>query len=165
MSKPILNLDELGLEARDHGDKYALQSGAIGRRIGARQLGYNLTIVPAGKRAYPFHNHRVNEEMFFVVSGSGELRVGSERYPIRSGDVIACPSGGPETAHQIINTSRDELRYLAVSTQNTPELAEYPDSRKSALVARMGNDPDGQAVIMRFVFRPESSLDYFDGED
>jgi hypothetical protein len=38
-------------------------------------------------------------------------------YIARSGDVIACPAGGRETAHQIINTGTDELRYLAVSTK------------------------------------------------
>jgi uncharacterized cupin superfamily protein len=41
--------------------------GDIGRRLGAQKLGYNLTVVPPGKRAFPFHNHHINEEMFVVV--------------------------------------------------------------------------------------------------
>ena len=69
-------------------------------------------------RGSPFHSHRVNEEMFYVVAGEGEVRLGTERFPIRAGDVIACPPGGPETAHQIINTSNAELRYLAVRPSN-----------------------------------------------
>ena len=46
----------------------------VGPRIGAQLLGYNITAVPPGKRAFPLHNHHVNEEMFFILSGSGELR-------------------------------------------------------------------------------------------
>ena len=35
---------------------------------------------------------------------------------------MACPAGGPESAHQIINCGDEELRYLAVSTQRAPEI-------------------------------------------
>jgi len=45
----------------------------VGTRLGARLLGYNITAVPPGKRAFPLHNHMVNEEMFFVVEGHGEV--------------------------------------------------------------------------------------------
>jgi uncharacterized cupin superfamily protein len=165
MQKPIINIDDLELATSAHADKYEFRTGTIGRRIGARQLGYNLTVVPPGKCAFPFHNHRVNEEMFFVLSGEGEVRIGPERYAIRTGDVIACPSGGPELAHQIINTTQADLRYLAVSTMKTPEVAEYPDSRKFGLYARLSSDSAGTPVMMRVMFRCEDSLDYFDGED
>ena len=101
------------------------------RRASARKLlGYNITAVPPGKRAFPLHNHVVNEEMFFVLEGSGELRVGDATHPVRAGDIIACPPGGPETAHQLVNTGDAELKYLAVSTTLSPEVCDYPDSGK-----------------------------------
>ena len=50
--------------------------GAIGPKVGARRRGYNLTIVAPGKAAFPKHSHHVNEEMFFILDGSGELRLG-----------------------------------------------------------------------------------------
>jgi len=68
--------------------------------------------------------------MFFIVAGSGTLRYGAETRKIRAGDVICCPTGGPETAHQIINDSDAELRYLSISTKVQPEVCEYPDSKK-----------------------------------
>ncbi len=40
--------------------------------------------------------------MFLILEG--ELRFGNERFAIRKHEVIACPPGGPEGAHQIINT-------------------------------------------------------------
>ncbi len=124
-----------------------------------------MTIVPAGKRAFPFHSHRVNEEMFFVLEGEGELRIGEQRFPIRPGDAIACPTGGSESAHQIVNTSASDLKFLAVSTRLSPDIAEYPDSKKFGVLADFGPDPSGQPRGLRFLGRPDGSLDYWDGED
>jgi uncharacterized cupin superfamily protein len=123
--------------------------------IGAQKLGYNITIVPPGKRAFPFHSHRVNEEMFFILEGEGEVRIGNETFPIQKGDFIANPPGAAETAHQIINTSDKELRYLAVSTKFSPEIADYPDSKKFGVLADN----------FRFLGREKDSLGYFDGEE
>ncbi|MFX6258424.1 cupin domain-containing protein, partial [Acinetobacter baumannii] len=69
----------------------------IGRMLGAQTLGYNLTVIEPGKRVFPFPSHRANEEMFFIVEGTGEVRIGEARHPIGAGDVISCPAGGPET--------------------------------------------------------------------
>ena len=60
--------------------------------------------------------HEKEAEMFYVIEGTGEVRIGNETFPIRAGDIIACPTGGQDTAHQIVNTGKTELRYLAVST-------------------------------------------------
>lgn len=102
MNGPIVNLDQL--EIRQVGktaagkpvEGYDIRRGEIGSRIGARKLGYNLTVVAPGKRNCPFHNHRVGEEMFFILEGSGELRYGDARHPLRAGDIIACatPTAG-----------------------------------------------------------------------
>jgi uncharacterized cupin superfamily protein len=49
---------------------------------------------------------------------------------VRSGDIIVCPPGDAEKAHQRINTSASELRYLSISSMDLPEIAEYPDSTR-----------------------------------
>lgn len=167
MDKPILNIDELDTMDWGHGDAFAARFGLISRRIGATQLGYNLTVVPPGKRAFPFHSHRSNEEMFFIIEGSGEVRVGDQRWPLRQGDVLACPAGGPETAHQIINTSDAELKYLAVSTTQSPEVAEYPDSDKCGVIVELEDNPDtGMPNMWRLmVHMDDTGVDYWDGED
>ena len=65
--KPLINVEDItDFEGHDHGSfkaKYAV----VGEKIGANQLGYNITIIPPGKKSYPFHNHHVNEEMFFIL--------------------------------------------------------------------------------------------------
>jgi uncharacterized cupin superfamily protein len=171
MSKHIVNIDEVCIEERQAffqppaaaAERFGSRNGPISARIGARLLGYNITAVPVGKRAFPLHNHHANEEMFFVLQGTGELRIGEERHPIRKGDFIASPPGGPALAHQIINTGSEELRYLAVSTMIMPETVEYPDSGKIATYSRQ-TAPDGSMRIVRQIGRPESSVDYWDGE-
>jgi uncharacterized cupin superfamily protein len=62
--------------------------------------------------------------MFFIVKGKGTLRYGDEERKIRAGDLICCPTGGPETAHQIVNDSDSELAYLSVSTMMPAEVCE-----------------------------------------
>jgi len=101
--------------------------------------------------------------MFFILDGSGELRYGDARHPIRAGDIIACPPGGPETAHQIINTGDAEMRYLAVSTMESPDICEYPDSGKY-LVFDAGGQAQEHAGAFRVIGRDSGSLDYWDGE-
>lgn len=127
------------------------------------ELGYNLTAVPPGKRAFPFHSHRADEEMFFTLEGSGEVRIGGEVHPIRPGDIIACPPGGPETAHPIVNTGAGERRYLAVSTRLSPEIADGPDSGKFGGLAELPG-PDDQMRTFRFSGRPSLGADSWDGE-
>ncbi len=168
MPSPILNLDDVELiglaeRARQRGSdmptaRFGGRIGPIAPRIGARKLGYNLTEIAPGKAAFPMHSHRANEEMFFVIEGVGELRMGDARYAVRAGDVIACPPGGPETAHQLINTGDAPMRVLAVSTMEYPEICEYPDSGK--FLAATGIVP-GE---FRAIARAGNSLDYWDGE-
>ena len=172
MNKPIVNVADVELQPipdafaakGDAAERFEMRMAAIAPRLGAQKLGYNLTAIPPGKRAFPFHNHRVNEEMFFILEGSGEVRIGGERHSIRKGDIIACPPGGAETAHQIINTGSVELKFLAISTVLYPEVAEYPDSGKFAVRAENPMGPDGKQHGLRFVGRADASLDYWEGE-
>jgi len=162
MNKPIINIADVELQPRPPqfsptgaaAQRFEARIGRIGPQIGAKKLGCSLTAVPPGKRAFPFHNHRLNEEMFYVIEGSGEVRMGAERFPVRAGDLIACPPGGPEAAHQIINTGAGELKYLALSTMEGPEVCEYPDSGKIGVLADS----------IRYVNRLDSQVGYWEGE-
>jgi len=154
IEKRVVNIDELKLEHFSKGDAFESASVRIGPLLGAKDIGYSYDVVPPGKRACPFHSHRGEEEMFFIVKGRGTLRYGSETRKIRAGDVICCPTGGPETAHQIVNDSDAELAYLSVSTMLPAEICEYPDSGK---VGAFGGG-------MRHMTRVGDNVDYWVGE-
>ena len=130
MDSKVINIDELELEHFAKGDKFECSAVRIGPLLGAKDLGYSYDVVPPGKRSCPFHSHSGEEEMFFIVKGEGTLRYGAESRKIRAGDFICCPTGGPETAHQIVNDSSAELAYISVSTMMPAEICEYPDSNK-----------------------------------
>ena len=126
----VVNIDELALERFEKGDKFACDGVRVGPLIGAKELGYSYDVVPPGKRSCPFHSHRAEEEMFFIVRGTGTLRYGAETRKVRAGDFICCPTGGPDTAHQLVNDSDEDLAYISVSTMMPAEICEYPDSKK-----------------------------------
>lgn len=159
MNKPILNLDEVVFNDIEENGCYTSKRAQISDHIGARKLGYNLTVLPPGKAQCPFHNHHGEEEMFFILDGEGELRFGDQRYPIRKHDVIACPTGGPEVAHQIINTGTVPMSYLALSNVVDIETCEYPDSNKIMI----GSGPRGEPGLWK-MFRSENTVEYYDRE-
>ena len=172
MNKPVINIADVELHPRPPAyaatgraaGKFDARMGMIAPQLGAQKLGYNLTAVPPGMCAFPRHSHRVNEEMFYVIEGHGEVRIGEQTHAIRAGDVIACPAGGPETAHLISNTGEAELKYLAVSTRLSPEICDYPDSGKFAVLAEFGTDENGYPKMFRHVGRVDDARDYWEGE-
>jgi uncharacterized cupin superfamily protein len=159
---PILNVQDVEYKEWGNGGAFEAKLGAVAGRLGAKKLGYRVVVLPPGKKAWPFHLHHVNEEMFYIIEGTGTLRSGDGRYPVRPGDVVCCPPG-PGTAHQIINTSQSDLKYLAVSTMEPAEVAEYPDSGKFAAMA--GSAPGGdRSRRIYWVARKDTTVDYWDGE-
>jgi uncharacterized cupin superfamily protein len=155
----VVNIDELALEHFSAvGGKFESDAARIGPLVGAKDLGYSYDVVQPGKVSCPFHSHRAEEEMFFIVRGEGTLRYGAERRKVRAGDFICCPTGGPETAHQIINDSGAELAYISVSTMMPAEVCEYPDSGK---VGAFGGDGEAR---LRHMTERSSAVDYWKGE-
>lgn len=55
------------------------------------------------------HFHRVTEEIYFILEGSGLMRLADEERPVFVGDAIAIPPG---QIHSILCTSSEPLRLL-----------------------------------------------------
>jgi uncharacterized cupin superfamily protein len=160
-TRRIINLAEVPLEDAGNGKSFQARIGRMGPILGLTGLGCTLTVVPPGRRAYPFHRHHVFTELFYVLSGSGEVRLDERTLPIRAGDLIASPAGAE--AHQIVNTGHDELRYLAISDMATVDVIDYPDSGKMAVAAGVRNG-DLSTATYKALGRV-TPADYFDGEE
>ena len=130
----------------------------LARGTAARKLGASIDTVAPGMRSCPYHFHYAQEEMFVVIEGSGTLRVAGELIPLREGDIAFIPPG-PEYPHQIINTSDAPLKYLSISTRESPEICEYPDSDKYLAMASLAEGKFFDAIQ-----RSRNSVDYWDGE-
>jgi uncharacterized cupin superfamily protein len=166
MTQPIISLDSIE-PVRRHAsrrptgaaaDRFDAAFAQLGDKLGLSKLGVNVTAVPPGKAAFPFHSHRANDELFVVLAGLGELRLGERRHAVKVGDVIGCPAGDASTAHQLINTGDAELRYLAVSSELDPEVCEYPDSGKVGVYSGSGDQG------FRHLSRSADNADYWLGE-
>lgn len=154
----IRNFNEAPLERLVREPLYDALSATLAPRTAARKLGISVDTVAPGKRSCPYHFHHAQEELFIVIEGEGTLRVAGEMLPVRAGDVVFIPPG-PEYPHQFINTSLQPMKYLSVSTRESPEVCEYPDSGKYFAMAR-GADGKGFEAIQR----AGAPLDYWDGE-
>ena len=162
MSKPIINIDELEFNSFGKGEKFQADRAPVSPQIGARKLGYAVIRLEPGKRAWPYHSHHVVEEMFYILSGAGTLRHAGEEYPVRAGDFICSPAD-PQQPHQIVNSSENELTYIALSSEMKTDVMLYPDSGKYGVWH--GDASDLQAPGNFLVFaRKETAVDYWDGE-
>lgn len=159
--KPVINPTKLELDHWTQGSFFESRDVSFGKLLGLKNLGIGYGEVPPGKSGCPFHNHHVEEELFVILEGTGTYRFGEERYEVGPGDVLGAPAGGPETAHHLINTGSVPLKYLSISTMAATEICEYPDSGKFLAKTRTET---GGPVEFRFLGRPGSAVDYWEGE-
>jgi mannose-6-phosphate isomerase-like protein (cupin superfamily) len=62
----------------------------------------------AGAATTP-HHHAVTEEIYYILSGTADMTLGTETRPVGPGDAIAIPPG---VRHTIRNTGSGELVFL-----------------------------------------------------
>ena len=156
---PIVNLDGVERERYGKGGEFTATLSRVGMHLGTKKIGCTLVELEPGKKAWPYHLHFGQEEMFVILDGVGTLRYDDTTYAIGRGDVVFAPPG-PGTAHQIINTSNDTLRYLALSSDEDPEICYYPDSQK---IGAYAGDRDTRALT--FIVRENAGTDYWEGEE
>jgi len=159
--KPAINIYDLPLMDRGNGKSFVVKWGRVGPALGLNALGCAVHVVPAGKKAFPFHRHHVMDELFCILSGEGQYRWGDERLPVKTGDLVAAPAGSK--AHQLINTGTADLRYLGISSSAAAEVVDYPDSGKVGVMAGMKNG-DFRSATYSGMGRM-AKADYYDGED
>ena len=64
--------------------------------------------LPPGTATTP-HHHPRTEEIYYILEGQGDMRIGLETRPVNVGDAIGIPPGH---VHQIRNTGDVILKFL-----------------------------------------------------
>lgn len=168
---PIANIDDI-LATPEHVDRngprggFDATIGMIGRALATKNIGINVTVVAPGKCAWPRHYHHANDELFIILEGHGTLDYGKDDYPLKPNDVVSIISG-TGIAFQIRNTSDAQLKYLALSTLNHPDVFVYPDSDKIGFVTGGGpmrESATGMEKLVRFI-RADHRVGYWEGEE
>ena len=75
------------------------------------EISFNYT--PAGQFTPFVHTHQLNEEVYIVVSGSGEFMVDGEEFPIKEGSVIRVSPAG----ERAIKAGAEDLAYICIQAQ------------------------------------------------
>ncbi|HLI65473.1 MAG TPA: cupin domain-containing protein [Caulobacteraceae bacterium] len=148
-----LQLHELAPERQESG-RYAAQFGEIGRALGFYRLGCMLHVVPPGKSAFGAHRHHGCDEMFFILSGTGEYRIGKDRLPVGPGDCLGAPAGGKH--HQIVNTGSEDLKYLGFSNIGDADVVESEEGPTSVIIGTRGNIYTSATYYGRGVLTPQT---------
>lgn len=94
-------------------------------RTGSENLGARLWRLPP-RSANTLHKHIRAEEFYFVLEGTGRLRVGNETLTVaRHGGVMV----GPDVLRQVFNDTDTEVLWLILGA---PEELEFLQGSKSA---------------------------------
>jgi mannose-6-phosphate isomerase-like protein (cupin superfamily) len=106
----------------------AFENPKTGPRLPAQPpFEVELVRLPPGATNFPFHSHLTEWEFYLIVEGTGEIRAGKVRRPLRPGDCVLNPPGEP---HHIRNTGQDNLLYYVIANNAPFDVWHYPDSDK-----------------------------------
>src|SRR5256714_15490152 len=86
-----------------------------------------LTRIPPGKTAYPYHSHSAQWEFYYVLSGKGTVRHKDGTTQVETGDAFLFP---PEEPHTFANDGTEDLLIFIIADNPVGESAYYPDSKK-----------------------------------
>ena len=86
----IVNADAVAAETRD-GATVARSRRDLATAAGAVRTGLKRVAVQPGKLGVAPHCHSAEEEIFVVLEGSGDLILGEDEHPVRTGHVVARP--------------------------------------------------------------------------
>ncbi len=150
----IKNLRDEHLEHKAQHPGYEYKKRKIVGRGDAKQCVVSVYEIPPGKAAYPYHFHSSNEEVFFILKGSGKLITPEGERAVGEGDFLFFPAG-ESGAHKLVNASETQhLIYIDFDTKNDIDIAVYPDSNKIGVWG---------GGINR-TFRLDDNVDYYEGE-
>jgi uncharacterized cupin superfamily protein len=122
----VVHWDEIEGERSDEGAFRSTWTD-LGGAAGTVTVGVNRVQVDPGARSTPLHMEGAEEEIFFVLAGSGlswqDDGDGEKSYAIRAGDCLVHLAGAE--AHSVV-AGADGIDYLAFGTRAKPEYAFFP---------------------------------------
>jgi uncharacterized cupin superfamily protein len=126
----------------------------IGHQAGAAKTGLSYWEVEPGEAAYPYHAHLTEEEIVVVLEGRPSLRTPEGWRDLDEGEVVVFPAG-ESGAHQIVNKTDKQVRFLAFSNSGAPDVVVQLDAGKYGV-------RDGGSQTTEW-FRKSDAVPYFDG--
>jgi uncharacterized cupin superfamily protein len=126
----IAHWDEVPWTELQAGDVHA-DAQDLGRAAGTVGVGLRRARIRPGRRATTVHRHSAEEELYYVLGGSGLAWRDGETHEVRAGDVILEPPAA--AAHTLVG-GEEGLDVLAFGPRLPAEVGELP----RAGIARIG---------------------------
>jgi len=101
---------------------------SLGDAVGLKRLGVHLITVDPDRESTEHHLHHYEEECTYVLSGSGQVRLGDQWQRVGPGDFIGYPING--VAHTMINDGDEPLVCLVIGQRLDQDVSDYPDAGK-----------------------------------
>lgn len=148
------NINDIPSEHKCEHEEYEYIKRRFLPRSEAKQCTVSVYTIPPGKSAYPYHFHIKNEEVFYIISGTGLLRTPNGERSVSAGDLLFFPAD-ENGAHKLSNPSgSDALVYIDFDTANDIDVSFYPDSNKLAV----------WGMNINKVFKADENVDYYTDE-
>jgi uncharacterized cupin superfamily protein len=144
-------------EPRETIPGFTAHRARLGHQLGTERIGLSQWLLPAGQAAYPYHFHLAEEEVLVLLEGALALRTPAGWRRLQQGDVVRFPHG-EEGAHQLVNDTARDARFLAISTHGQPDVVLYPDEGKIGPAER---HPDGSGL--KLFFKLDDAVPYDEG--
>jgi len=159
-----VNLNEIKEDPwQSRGGKYAVSFKGISEALGREPTSLDLSKrhpfdlewnrVPPGKRAFPYHAHSAQWELYLIISGKGSVRHKDGTTEVVAGDSFIFK---PDEPHQLHNSGEEDLIYYVIADNPIGESAYYPDSGKW----KVNKSSAADRVVVK-----GQETDYFDGEE
>jgi uncharacterized cupin superfamily protein len=120
----VVHIDEIETAQRDFGHIRARRQ-MLGVAAGSRDVGLSRWRIDAGHVPSPMHVHGDEEEIFFVLSGSGHVLYGRRAFPIEAGDALVFVAD--DRPHTVM-AGADGLEVLAFGSGSSTGLTWLPRS-------------------------------------
>ena len=151
----------MGIARLDEGRRREVELGHlrslwtyVGEAAGCVKVGVRRIELPAGGWSTPAHEHGLDEEIFYVLSGRGLSWQGGEVCEVRAGDCIVYHArGGAHTMHAL-----EPLDVLAFGDRHEDESVGFPRLGMSYVGARMVESSPGAIDGKPAQFVRESEL-------
>lgn len=134
----VKNLNSIEAQTINNGGNQFTIKPVVGR-ADATKCSVNFIEVEPGNQAFGYHYHEMNEEVFYIISGTGIVRTINGDITVKAGDVITFPTG-KEGSHVIRNGSETEkLVYLDFDAISLPEIVHLPDTKQIMVISAQTN--------------------------
>lgn len=110
---------------------------ALGDYFGLRNLGINYTRIPPGAISALRHAHNVQDEGVFILAGTPTLRTDEGDTRLQPGQFVGF-AAGTGNAHQLINTTTEDVLCLEFGDRTPGDQAVYPDDPPEVVRAALG---------------------------